>query len=714
MEDEDPELLAELQALVEDAEAAKVTAGVDPLAEVPESFDDQELLNDESLLAELALLSVSDNVTQSVSHPPAASHSDNVHRPPLKPPLDEDASDVDELKGLMDWDYPSTPAKKDQTTQSLVNKLDTDTRTDSAPETFAEASPTKASLVTELKDTPVTEPEDTPVTEPKDTPVTELEDTPVTELEDTPVTKGTELQDAPILSEAKTRPASAKSDGSNHRSPAASEIPFVKVVQQRQGEYKALALYYKKKGKLPEARALLAVGKTMQETIDTLSSGGPVSPGWALPPPPSSVSLDTLVDQRQKTTNKQAKMPGKELAESLDTQIKLCLKLAAYHLGAARKEQALYMHKIKKQLAHEQLNIKNQDTVDRPTYTKFVYELTHDNSDLPLDKLEFSLKSISLAADRPAHLGIELSILEQVFSYSMDPNTIQWTQMVDYTRNRALQRMVERKRVSLVFSRPKTGLISGLLGRMEPYARCAFKLDALLKNCEISQSMDLFAMNSRKVLGSVEILIRTRKSLVPSAASIISIERFYTPGFDMGESVSVLDGGIKVVPRKNAPAPVHKAGPPSIAETVAAKPVLDTPLAAAAKPEVDTPLAAVAKPVVDTTDLELKFENPDEIVSNHVLETEHAEVLTRLSKSPGSMELKELSEGYALRKSVLISLVSSGALSLEGYLNGLEKAVQETRRMAAEFKAAGNLDYARRSLKRCKLMQEEISNMTNG
>jgi hypothetical protein len=60
---------------------------------------------------------------------------------------------------------------------------------------------------------------------------------------------------------------------------------------------------------------------------------------------------------------------------------------------------------------------------------------------------------------------------------------------------------------------------------------------------------------------------------------------------------------------------------------------------------------------------------------------------------------------------VLVTLVQSGAITIEGYVEGLRKAVDATREMAVKFKNAGNIEYARKCLKRMKLIQVEVSNM---
>ena len=68
-------------------------------------------------------------------------------------------------------------------------------------------------------------------------------------------------------------------------------------------------------------------------------------------------------------------------------------------------------------------------------------------------------------------------------------------------------------------------------------------------------------------------------------------------------------------------------------------------------------------------------------------------------------------ESYQLRMSTLVMLVQSGAITIEGYVDGLKKAVDDTKVMAGKFKSKGNVEYAKKCLKRMKLIQVEVSNM---
>lgn len=70
----------------------------------------------------------------------------------------------------------------------------------------------------------------------------------------------------------------------------------------------------------------------------------------------------------------------------------------------------------------------------------------------------------------------------------------------------------------------------------------------------------------------------------------------------------------------------------------------------------------------DLEELELKFLNPDTIVSNGVLEKEHEQIVQQITmgKKPVPEELSDRKSAYELRMNILVTLVSTGALSMEG------------------------------------------------
>jgi len=79
----------------------------------------------------------------------------------------------------------------------------------------------------------------------------------------------------------------------------------------------------------------------------------------------------------------------------------------------------------------------------------------------------------------------------------------------------------------------------------------------------------------------------------------------------------------------------------------------------------------------------------------------------QLSAESEAAECKK--ESLELRKELLEAEVSSGRLQMGTYLERLRAAIVEEKKMAMAFKAQGKTRDAVHSLKRAKLMTEEIA-----
>lgn len=303
------------------------------------------------------------------------------------------------------------------------------------------------------------------------------------------------------------------------------------MIQQRQNEYKAMALNFKKQGKIPQARAMLATSKSLQTPIDMLSSGQQLLPSFVLPPPPSTVTLTTR------------NVEAAEVTSGLRNQITLFHKLSAFHLRFGRKEQALCLHKMKK-IFQEALDhdITSESVIFK---SKFIYEFEEIEPLVGADELEFCI--LNVAGEMPPKFSVELSILDQTYSSPLlTTMDVPWKQSVIFTRNRALHKSVDRKKVTLVLQKPKGGIFS--FGAVEPFARCVFKLDELKKKARSDKTVDLTVPNKRKVIGAVDVSMAIRMPLesasnLPIKMDIISV------GHDLGETIHILKSGVKIIPR---------------------------------------------------------------------------------------------------------------------------------------------------------------------
>jgi hypothetical protein len=133
---------------------------------------------------------------------------------------------------------------------------------------------------------------------------------------------------------------------------------------------------------------------------------------------------------------------------------------------------------------------------DEQYTTKFTYEYEEVEA-IDDDKLEFSINK--KFGDMLAMISsVEVSLLDQTFTCSVDKDN-DLKQTFEFVRSKNLLRTIERKRVNVTLSKPKTGMF-GVFGGSEPFGKCSFKLDALAKSARVEQTVDITAYNSRKVL----------------------------------------------------------------------------------------------------------------------------------------------------------------------------------------------------------------------
>ncbi|KAJ1554046.1 Coiled-coil and C2 domain-containing protein 1B [Cladochytrium tenue] len=332
---------------------------------------------------------------------------------------------------------------------------------------------------------------------------------------------------------------------------------------------------------------------------------------------------------------------------------------------------------------------------------------------------------------------------------SKDPNPeYEFSKRVPIQRTRAFQRHLERRRATFdVFYRPRGwGGISLLAAAPVHIGRAAVRLDALLTSCEIHEIIDLADKNNPRRLtgGKLEVILRLRSPLmkpevVTTRENWLVLETnpsSRTTALAASQPVSGPAVAIAVPPAEvpkeqtvapNVEQPAQSTSPLSPTQPVAQPEVqppmvapVSTAIAASAGKSSPAPAPAPAssKPSVEAVDpdleeLEVKFLSPDTIVSNMVLETEHAALAKqvdamRASGKPVSEDLEGRRSGYELRMNILVTMVQLGSLTMPDYIASVKNSIAETKRFALAFKKHGRVDLARQAMMRIKTMSDEV------
>ncbi|KAJ3091720.1 Coiled-coil and C2 domain-containing protein 1A [Quaeritorhiza haematococci] len=359
-----------------------------------------------------------------------------------------------------------------------------------------------------------------------------------------------------------------------------------------------------------------------------------------------------------------------------------------------------------------------------------------------------------------------------------DPNPeYNYIKRFKIARTKAFQRYLERRKMTFTVNHLNASSGGGIAGALAsfiggvvgggkstvPLGKATLKVDGLVGACEVHEVLELTDPSNprRSVPGRLEVVVRLRVPLLKPHILKKTEERWLMVDFggDGGAASGVASSGLVSAPvslppqqpqqqqqqqqktpspmRAQAPAaavtssataPTGSAAPPLAASSASSSATPSTgrkeggPAAAGSKsgkqqqtqPAATGPTGGEA---VDVEELEMSFLSPDNIVSNRVLEVEHAALSAKLATPGGAgdadarMELIDRKQGYDIRMNLLVTMVQIGSLTMEDYVAQLKKSISETRTTALTFKRAGRVDLAKQALTRIKLMQEELESV---
>ncbi|KAJ3077003.1 Coiled-coil and C2 domain-containing protein 1B, partial [Rhizoclosmatium hyalinum] len=298
------------------------------------------------------------------------------------------------------------------------------------------------------------------------------------------------------------------------------------------------------------------------------------------------------------------------------------------------------------------------------------------------------------------------------------------------------------------------GGLSLLAGKPVPVGRASVALSGLLTKAEVHEVVDLVDVaNPRKLVGGkLEIKLRLRVPLSKSDV-VLKEERWVVVDFsgqlntpapttpapqqyvapvqvqpvpadiilpshvvEKTSNVEATDETSSTTVESTTSAstlPIPKPITPQPASNAANSSRSSTPVAQQSNPikKASTPIPTNPAPSeVDIEELEMEFLNPDAIASNNVLESEHTALLAQIAahKKPAPEDLMDRKAGYELRMNLLVTLVSTGALTMNKYIENVKTNIGTTKKQALLLKQHGKVELARQAMARIKIMMEEV------
>ncbi|EGC29169.1 hypothetical protein DICPUDRAFT_99916 [Dictyostelium purpureum] len=304
-----------------------------------------------------------------------------------------------------------------------------------------------------------------------------------------------------------------------------------------------------------------------------------------------------------------------------------------------------------------------------------------------------------------------------------DPN-FSYTSKVQIERKKTLQRCLEKKKMTLVFYSTKMFFMKSVVGK------CEVRMADLLTKCEFNEKVPILKDGSKKETGSfINVNIRMRTPLLQKEMKVVK------------ERVLVLDSPITIdkSPQPSQPQPqppqpqqTQEQQQPQqtttittkSSETITTKPdnpttstttsptVTTTTVTApsqekpAEKPS-DKPAEKSTANDNDKTDDE-EVDDLDKVVSNDVLEMILETTKQQLASQGPKQDLLDRKQAVELKLMILETNVSAGILTMDAYMEQLQKATANDIKLAIELKKKGRQDLAVKLMQRVSIMKKEM------
>ncbi|XP_023175269.2 coiled-coil and C2 domain-containing protein 1-like isoform X2 [Drosophila hydei] len=302
----------------------------------------------------------------------------------------------------------------------------------------------------------------------------------------------------------------------------------MKLLLERQKEFKVAALAAKKAGEIDQAKEYLKIFKGFDSLLNAASSGLPVDLSTLPVPPSQRDNLEAsfaIVSTEDCDPNDDICEIGVRIEEQLAKQLMMCKNTRDHHkamgdiAGMNRFENLALT--VQKDLDLVRYSKRKNQTLPKFHYEKRSFNIVHCNTDLTDNELEIVVVrginyNVANPKDVDTYVRVEFPLLNDE-AFRTKTNVIKDTDSPDYDErfkvdiqrgNRQFQRIFRRHGVKFeIYSRGGFLRSDILIGTVN------VKLQQLETKCDIHDTYDL--MDGRKqVGGKLEIKVRVRNPIL--------------------------------------------------------------------------------------------------------------------------------------------------------------------------------------------------------
>nr|XP_016941400.1 coiled-coil and C2 domain-containing protein 1-like isoform X2 [Drosophila suzukii] len=302
----------------------------------------------------------------------------------------------------------------------------------------------------------------------------------------------------------------------------------MKLLLERQKEFKLAAIEAKKAGEIDQAKEYLKIYKGFDSLLNAASSGLPVDLSTLPVPPSQRDNLEAsfaIVSAEECDPNDDICEIGVRMEEQLAKQLMMCKNTRDHHkamgdvAGMNRFENLALT--VQKDLDLVRYSKRKNEPLPKFHYEKRSFNIVHCNTDLTDCELEIVVVrginyNVSNPKDVDTYVRVEFPLLNDE-SFKTKTNVIRDTSSPDYDErfkveiqrtNRQFQRIFKRHGVKFeIYSRGGFLRSDTLIGTVN------VKLQPLETKCDIHDTYDL--MDGRKqVGGKLEVKVRVRNPIL--------------------------------------------------------------------------------------------------------------------------------------------------------------------------------------------------------
>ncbi|XP_005186845.2 coiled-coil and C2 domain-containing protein 1-like isoform X2 [Musca domestica] len=345
-----------------------------------------------------------------------------------------------------------------------------------------------------------------------------------------PSVSPTSPKETPTLPERKKSPQqndlTTRTSGNQHKNNLAEQQ--MKILIERQKEFKMAALEAKKAGEIEQAKEYLKIYKGFDALLNAASSGLPVDLNTLPVPPSQRDNLEAsfaIVSSEECDPDDDISDIGIRIEEQLAKQLMMCKNTRDHHkamgdiAGMNRFENLALT--VQKDLDLVRYSKRKKFPLPKFHYEKRSFNIVHCNTDLTDNELEIVVVrglnyNVPNPKDVDTYVKVEFPLLNDE-SYKTKTPLVKDTDSPEYNQhfkieimrgNRQFQRIFKRQSVKFeVYSR------GGFLRSDILIGTVTVKLQPLETKCDIHDTFDL--MDGRKVVGGkLEVKVRVRNPIL--------------------------------------------------------------------------------------------------------------------------------------------------------------------------------------------------------